>query len=253
MLTEKRHQAILEALEKQNIVQMQELVNKLGVSESTIRRDLSILEDEGQLTRVHGGAKRNFMIEAEPNVQEKSVRFAHDKKAIAKQAASLVEDGDVIYIDAGTTTLAMIPYLVGKKLTVVTNGIQHAALLSELGIDPILIGGKLKAGTQAIIGATAVKQLHNYRFRKAFLGMNGVDLHMGFTTPDEEEATMKETAVELSSQSYILIDASKFSKVSFCQVASLKDATIITYQLDSSKETRYQIETALINIKEEEA
>ncbi|RLK62915.1 DeoR/GlpR transcriptional regulator [Atopobacter sp. AH10] len=227
MLTEERHQQILEELKHFPTVQVQELVDRLRVSESTIRRDLSILESKGQLIRVHGGAKRLFGLTDEPTMGEKASHYRQEKQRIAQAAAQLVQDNDVIYLDAGTTTLEMIPYL-PENLKVVTNGLAQADELSRRGFETVLIGGWIKKGTQAIIGSQAIRQLSDYRFDKAFMGMNGVDENYGLTTPDVEEASIKKLAIRQAARSYVLADKSKFDCVSFCHVADVEDVTIIT-------------------------
>ncbi|WP_373780802.1 DeoR/GlpR family DNA-binding transcription regulator, partial [Jeotgalibaca porci] len=111
MFTEERYQVIKELLQEQSIVKMQEIVQLTGSSESTIRRDLSALEEEGVLIRVHGGAKRGFKLQVEPAMEIKSGLNRDDKHLIAKRAAAFVEEEDVIFLDAGSTTFEMIPFL----------------------------------------------------------------------------------------------------------------------------------------------
>lgn len=246
MLTTKRRKVILELLEKEDTVSLQQLMSELDASESTIRRDLSQLEEEGLLIRVHGGAKRAYSMEAEPSVQEKVLRAQTEKERIGYYAASLVEEYDIIFLDAGTTTIQLIPYLADKNVTVVTNGVQQAALLSEYNIQTILLGGMVKLGTRAVIGQSTIAQLQQYRFKKAFLGMNGVDMRFGYTTPDEEEAAIKRMAMHQSSQAYVLADNSKLTKVSFCKVADIADAALITNATSEQLEVRFQSKTPVL-------
>ena len=131
MLTEERHDYILNQLKKTGLVKSQEMMQYLDCSESTIRRDLALLEEAGELTRVHGGAKKIYQLDKELSTVEKSSINVHEKENIAKLAASFIEENDTIYLDAGTTTLYLIPYLKNKNIQVVTNGIQHAVLLAD--------------------------------------------------------------------------------------------------------------------------
>ena len=234
MLTENRHQMILDRLENQRTVSLQQLLNELNVSESTIRRDLSQLEEAGKLVRVHGGARRVYTLDSEPSFLEKASHHATEKEQIAAYAASLVNNRDIIYLDAGTTTLGMIPHLQNKQVVVITNGLQHAEKLSDLGLETILLGGKVKSRTRAMIGVEAIRQLGQYRFQKVFMGMNGVDVEYGFTTPDTEEAEVKRLAMAQGNQVYVLVDYDKIGKVSFCRVANIDDAIIVTNQLEPS-------------------
>lgn len=228
MLTEERKQKILQLLDQHKIVKSQELVILLNASESTIRRDLQELEDEGFLERIHGGAKKSELLEFEQNMSEKTLKNVQEKQKIARFATSLINDEEVIYLDAGSTTLEMIPFLKGKRITVVTNSVKHAASLVDLQVSTIIIGGQVKISTNAVLGASALTQLSDFHFNKAFMGMNGVHLERGFTTPDPEEAALKRLAINHSEESFVLLDHTKFNKQAFVSVASLEKATIIT-------------------------
>lgn len=144
-------------------------------------------------------------------------------------------------MDAGTTTLRMIPHLEGKDVTVITNGVQQAHLLADYGIKTVLLGGQVKTETSAVVGVLAQNQLREYFFKKAFLGMNGVDLSYGYTTPDEEEATIKKIAISKSNQAYVLADSSKFAKVSLCKVADFHQVTMVTNTTKEQADLRYRM------------
>lgn len=247
MLTEERHQVIKKLLKSDGIVKLHEIVEATGVSESTVRRDLSQLEEVGELVRVHGGAKRIFSVDYEPSVKEKSEQHRSEKERIGKYAASLVKANDFIYIDAGTTTLSMLPFIETESVTVVTNGLEIATYLTDFDIETILIGGYIKPRTRAMIGSDAINQLRQYQFSKAFMGTNGIDSQYGFTTPDREEANVKQTAINQTNQVYMLSDSSKFDKVSFCKIMELDDATIITNTLSDSQRKKF---TKLTKLKE---
>ncbi|EXJ22565.1 Transcriptional repressor of the fructose operon, DeoR family [Alkalibacterium sp. AK22] len=234
MLTEERHRYILDLLEEKDTVSVQEITEKLNHSESTVRRDLTQLESQQKLVRVHGGAKKRRRPSEEASMEEKTVKFSHSKDRIAQFAASLVEDNDVIYVDAGSTTFAMIPYLKDRPVTVVTNGVPHASLLADLHIETILLGGKIKQRTKAIIGPLTEQSLSRMYFTKAFMGMNGISVEYGLTTPDVEEASVKERAIRQANEPYILADSSKFGEVDFVKVADVEDCVLITDHLPQS-------------------
>ncbi|WP_044022456.1 DeoR/GlpR family DNA-binding transcription regulator [Bacillus sp. SG-1] len=228
MLTPERQQIILSLLEEKGVVKLQELIEETDASESTIRRDLIQLEDEKKLKRVHGGAsllqgKRN-----EPSMTEKTFKNLQDKIQIAKTAASFIKDGDSIFMDAGSTTQQMISFLNQEKLTVVTNGITLIEPLLEKGISTYLLGGMIKGSTRAMIGRSALETLKTYRFDKCFIGTNGVDLDYGYTTPDPEEALIKQAAMNLSQERFVLADHSKIGEVSFSKIAEMEEAVLIT-------------------------
>lgn len=230
MLTEERKETILRLLSQQAIVKSQDLSSLLNASESTIRRDLQDLEDEGLLERIHGGAKRILHLEHEQDMTEKSAKNVQKKQMIAKYAASLVHENDIIYLDAGSTTFEMIPFLAGKSVKVVTNSVYHAASLADYQIATIILGGTIKLSTKAVLGASTSDQLRQFRFNRCFMGSNGVHSQFGFTTPDPEEAALKTLAMTHSEAAYILVDDSKFGQISFTKIADIKDATIITNQ-----------------------
>ncbi|WP_107841130.1 DeoR/GlpR family DNA-binding transcription regulator [Metasolibacillus meyeri] len=249
MLTVERQRLIREVLKQQDIVTMQELMDITNASESTIRRDLIQLERAKVLKRIHGGASRLQGKLVEPSVSEKSSKNLHKKKALASFAAGLVEDGDCIYLDAGTTVYEMIPYLREKQVVVVTNSAYHLDLLIENNIKTYLIGGAIKHQTRAMIGQGAIISLKQYRFDKCFIGANGVHLEYGYTTPDPEEAMIKITAIRLAQEAYVLVDDSKFNEVYFAKVADLQEATIITNGIKESLHKALQAQTNVKVVK----
>lgn len=228
MLTEERHNIILEVLKEKGIVKLNELVEMLNTSESTIRRDIIFLESINALKRIHGGATLTKRRLSEPSYSEKEIQSVEEKKSIARYAASLIEEGDSVYLDAGTSTYEMIQYIDKNNIVVVTNGLKHINALVDKNINAYILGGKIKNTTKAVIGSDSLKSLQKFRFDKCFLGINGVHIEFGFTTPDSEEAILKENAIKHSSETFVLADESKFGEVSFVKVADLKSAVIIT-------------------------
>ncbi|MBP3952416.1 DeoR/GlpR family DNA-binding transcription regulator [Bacillus suaedae] len=231
MLDLERQQKILALLIARNTIKMQDIIDETGASESTIRRDLQKLERAGKLKRLHGGATILQKKLDEPTIAEKTTKNSHEKHQIAKKAAEFVEDGDCIFLDAGTSTIEIIPYLKGKDVVVVTNGLMNIPLLMELEVETHVIGGYVKSGTGAFIGRSAIKTLETFRFDKAFLGVNGISINGDCTTPDPQEAFIKEYTIERSKQSFLLADHSKFGEVSFSTFAKVEDVTVITSSL----------------------
>lgn len=249
VLTDERYRLILESLERESFVKLQDLVDITESSESTIRRDLKKLEEEEKLVRVHGGARRIHHLVGEDMMEEKSFKHIDEKRDIAKLAASLIRDKELVYLDAGSTTYEMIPFLKGREITVITNGIPHASLLTDLGITTIQIGGKIKQRTKAVIGPEAHWQIQNYHFSKAFLGMNGIDVGYGYTTPDVEEAAIKQLVMAKSGRSFILADASKINTVTFAKVADIEDATVITTALSKELKALLEEQTTVMEVE----
>ncbi|WP_026694241.1 DeoR/GlpR family DNA-binding transcription regulator [Peribacillus kribbensis] len=234
MLADERYNIILALLQENEIVKLADLIEQLEASEATLRRDLASLEKKGLLKRVHGGASLPKRRGIEPGLHEKTNKFIAEKLKIAKKAAEYISDEDCIYLDAGTTVKELIPFLTGKNVTVLTNGLMHLPLLSEAGIRTMIIGGQVKTSTNAIVGSTAVSFIRQYRFDKCFLGMNAVHPELGYTTPDPDEALLKRAAIELSREAYVLADSSKLNDSAFAKVADMTEAVIITDANDES-------------------
>lgn len=241
MLSEKRHEIILDLLRKKGSITVVEIRDQLGISESTIRRDLNQLDREGRLTKVFGGAvlKENTYLAKELSVPEKLHVNEDEKRVIARYAASLIKPDDYVYLDAGTTTGYMIDYIIEKDATYVTNAVDHAKRLGAKEIHVILVGGELRGNTEAVVGAQAILTLQKHHFTKGFFGTNGISPSYGLTTPDASEALVKETAIGQCDLRYILSDESKFDEVSSVTFADFNDVDIITNAIPKGYE-KYQ-------------
>ena len=245
MLAEERFALILDLLARQRTATVQELCEALSASESTIRRDLNELDKLGKLNKVHGGATlpdSPFRTD-EPTMAAKETLAVDQKQSIAQAAASLIQPEDFIFLDAGSTTLAVARLLSGPalKASYVTNGVAHARLLAQKGCRVFLPGGLLRPQTEAIVGAAAVSSLQQYNFTKAFMGANGVALEAGFTTPDPEEATVKATAVHRALESWFLVDDAKFARICPAVIADLHSGAILTNRCANPKYKQYTL------------
>lgn len=247
MLQDERHEMILEQLKIKHAVKVNSLAKELGISESTIRRDINELDQMGKLKRVFGGAVSisGDMTFGKTDVAQRTRINTEEKDKIARYAAALINDNDFVFIDAGTTTEKMIPYLEKKNVTYVTNGITHAKKLIQRELDVYIIGGLLRAPTEAAIGSNAVESIKQYNFTKCFMGANGVDIDRGFTTPDIGEAAIKTAAMKQSYVSFVLADHTKFGLISSVTFAGLEDACIIT---DHAENPQYRQHTVIKEI-----
>lgn len=245
MLKSKRKQLILEKVTKDKFVSLEYLVQALNTSESTVRRDLDELESERKLRRVHGGAESLHFLQEEESNQEKSIKNIQEKTKIAQKAASLIQEYDVIFIDAGTTNELLVNELHDPSVTVVTNSIHHATKLVERNIPTVIIGGVVKRSTDASIGGVALNQIGQLNFDKAFIGMNGIDDGF-FTTPDMEEGAVKRAILENAKRTYVLADASKLGQTSFAKVAPISRARLITNQTESEVIQKIKEKTEVI-------
>lgn len=239
MLAEERFALILNLLTEKRTATVQELCEALNASESTIRRDLTELDRQGRLNKVHGGATlpNGQFLADEPTMAAKESLAVSQKQSIAEAAAALITAEDFVYVDAGTSTLAMVRALSGPALEAhyVTNGIAHARLLAQKSCHVCLPGGLLRPRTEAIIGAAAVTALQQFNFTKAFMGANGVAMDAGFTTPDPEEAAVKAAAIRRARQTWFLTDDSKFGRIYPAVISALSDAAILTNRCPDPK------------------
>lgn len=246
MLAEERFSKILSIIEEAGSVTVQDLMEELGASESTIRRDLNTMDANGLLVKVFGGAvaKNTNIRTQDENVDNRKLQNIEEKVAIAKYAASLIQNGDFVYIDAGTSTELVIDYLKVSNVTFVTNSLTHAKKLSDKGYTVYILGGEFKSTTEAIVGEEAVETLDKYNFTKGFWGTNGVSITKGFSTPEVKEAMVKKKSMENCKERYVLADSSKFSQISSVKFSEFENATIITTELKNTSYKKYK------NIKE---
>ena len=247
MLTEERFAKILSTLDRTGSVTVQQLMAELNTSESTIRRDLTALDASGQLTKVHGGAilKNTVYSTIDDEVIHRKEQNREAKEKIARYAAGLIEAGDFVYIDAGTTTELMIDYITERQAILVTNAITHAKRLAEKGCKVYILGGEFKAVTEAIVGEEAVATLEKYNFTKGFWGTNGISTKKGFSTPELREAMVKKKSMENCKECYVLADDSKFNQISSVTFAPFESATIITTDM---KQEEFQKCRNILNI-----
>ena len=168
MLSEQRHRMILKLLEENRSVTVTELTQLLNISESTARRDISVLDKAGKLVKVFGGAvlADNVYLSVEPTVAQKAEVNKEEKRRIARYAASLIRPQDFVYLDAGTTTGYMLDFLESMDVAFVTNAVAHAQRLAAMGMHVIQVGGTLKTFTDPIPGCL---QCSERRSRKRIL------------------------------------------------------------------------------------
>lgn len=243
MLKIDRHSYILEELNKKHLVRVSKLARDMRVTEMTIRRDLQELEDYGQLTRIHGGAKlkpKNFY--QEENFSKKISVNVDEKKQIAKKVADLIKDNETIFIGAGSTTSYLSEFLQEKSINIVTNSMTiFEQFKDNTSCDLIFIGGRYRAKTKGFVGYFTQETLSKISVNKAFIGVNGIDLEK-VTISDEEEGRCNDTILNNATERYILADHSKFSTHAFYSFYSLKDISAIVTDdlLDENIKEQYK-------------
>lgn len=230
MLAEQRAETILKELAERRAVSVTDLCHATGASEATIRRDLNTLAAQGRLSKVHGGAVQlnSEFLSQEPEMSVKRGLHIPEKERIARYAASLIEDDDVVFLDGGSTVMRMTEHLRPSKALFITNGMECAFWLLERDVRVYVLGGALKRDTASAAGAETLDSLRRYHFTKAFLGAGGVTVREGFTVADPEDAAVKVLAAARAQQTYMLVDSSKFGRVGAAVVLSVDEAAIIT-------------------------
>ena len=224
MLSQQRQQRILEFIKTHRSAQVVELSDVFGISLSTVRRDLREMEDEGLISRVHGGA---VLVdnEYESPVLMRAKHFAPEKHRIGRAAAELVEDGETIIITSGTTTEAMLPFLAERRnLTVITNGITIAYRLGLYpDIEVIVLGGWLRSAEFSLLGHLAMEALQDLHASKVFHGTYGIDPHNGLTGTFLPEVQTDRAIFAAARDVIILADSSKFRQTGPVRLASVAD------------------------------
>ena len=219
-LAPQRREHIRLLVRESGIARVEDLRRELKVSVATVRRDLEVLEEEGLLRRVHGGAVSMESRLEEAVFDDKTNQFSIEKRAIAEKAYKLIGQEESLYLDGGSTTLCLARLLKERNdLTVVTNSLRAAAELADSGPRVILTGGELRRISQTMVGPLTSAVLEQVRVDKAFMGTMGFCLKNGLTTTDPNEAFVKSLVAEQATQVVLLADSSKAEKVSFARVS----------------------------------
>lgn len=225
MLVGERRRRIVELLATDDRAEVGALALRFGVSESTIRRDLQLLSENGTVERTRGGALPPSRFE--PSFGEKETENRAQKRAIARAAAELVEPGQTIFLDAGTTTLELARALRTRNdITVASNSVPIAVELANR-LRLMLTGGSVKESTLALIGPMAERSIEQMHVDIAFIGMNGVSATAGLTTPTWEEAAVKVRMIQSARLAVVLADSAKLGAVTFAHVAGLDEVDLL--------------------------
>jgi DeoR/GlpR family transcriptional regulator of sugar metabolism len=221
-----RHVHILDILREEPTALVRDLAERTNVHESTIRRDLDELEAQGLVRRIHGGAILEDQSLIEPPFELRQISHKEEKDLVGQAAAELVRDGEVIFIDGGTTTQFIVPYLLERKdLTVVTCGLNIACALSgSKHISTIVVGGELHVESQSFAGPLTLEALQIYGIRcdRAFIGAGGVSAEHGVTNRILDRIPLKRKAMEISHEIAVVADGSKMGIVTLGRVAPIE-------------------------------
>jgi len=221
VLNEERRRAILEILKRDGRVLVTELSRYFQTSQVTIRKDLEVLQKERHLQRTHGGAlvTRDGVLE-DPTLLEKERLHRKEKLQIAAAAAGMVQEGQVVILDSGTTTTAIARALRSfRNLTIVTNAVNIAAELAGTVVEVILTGGTLRKNSFSLVGPMAEETLHSLNADILFLGVDGFDVSHGLSTPNLLEAKVNRVMIEIAQHTVAVCDSSKFGRRSLSLIA----------------------------------
>ncbi|QEM10204.1 DeoR/GlpR family DNA-binding transcription regulator [Mucilaginibacter rubeus] len=216
----KRKQKIIEQLNQTGEVDIKQLATELDISEITIRRDLNQLAADGLLYRTHGGATKVNPLERPHSFVNKSAQNAGVKDAICRLAAAQINDGDIIFMDCGSTVFRLCQFIKNKKIKVITNSLPVIYELQDCAVSVNIIGGELDKERQAVHGTTAIEHINKYRATKAFLGIDGIS-EAGLFANSEHEASITSAFAANSAYTYILCDATKIGKETYLNFAGL--------------------------------
>jgi DeoR family transcriptional regulator, aga operon transcriptional repressor len=250
VLNEERRRLIVEMVKNDGRVLVGSLAKHFRTSQVTIRKDLDILQAQGQIHRSHGGAlpAQTSALE-DPTLREKEKLHRKEKMKIARAAARMVKEGQVVILDSGTTTSAIARVLRDfKNLTVITNAVNISAELSGSSLEVILTGGSLRKNSFSLVGPIAEETLHRLNADILFLGVDGFDLHYGLSTPNLLEAKVNRAMMDVARVTVAVCDSSKFGKRSLSSIAPVSeiqhlicDRGISKHDLATLKKTGLQI------------
>jgi len=229
IFAEERKHLIVDLINKEVKTTVAELCERFSVSPATIRNDLRELEFAGLLKRTHGGAISNKKASFELNAYQKEVENIDRKIAICRAASKYVQDGDIIAIDTGTTMFELTKLICADKdIKVITNDLQIALYLEKHSeIDTILMGGMVRRNFHSTVGPLALEAVKGLNVDRSFMACNGVHLGRGITTPNIEQAQVKQGLVAAADEVILLADSSKLGKASFVKFADFSQVDLI--------------------------
>lgn len=248
-LPAERQRRILELLREHLVVRVSALSEQLGVSEVTIRRDLETLERRGLLERTHGGAVLTHRMRSEPGYVEAASSNTQEKRQIGEAAAAMVEAGDAVYLNGGTTTLQVFRHLRAPGLKVITNHVGIALEAVDHDAELLLLGGHYRAPSNSVVGPFATDALRRTHATKAFVGVEGISRSSGLTTPVAAEAEIARVMIEQTrGQVVVVADHSKVGTVADFVIAPLEQVDALVVDPGIGTEYRSQLAEAGLEV-----
>lgn len=248
---QKRKNIILNILEERGEVTVKELADELAISEITVRRDLTILTADGLVYRTHGGIMKVELTKTPFHFANKATINMEAKDNICRLAANEIKEGDIIFMDCGSTVFRLCQFIRNKKIHVITNSLPIVYELMNSSVKLNLVGGEIDPERQAVHGRIAEEHIGRYKADRAFIGVDGISVENGLSAFSEIEAGITLAMFANSAISYLLCDASKVGKDKYFQFAPLKSLDVmITNEKTDETELIEQAGIRVITFKE---
>lgn len=250
MIPSERQRKFLELLSTKKIVTISEFVETFKISTETVRRDLSILDKQGKIEKVYGGAKLKSISQGEPSMNDRMVSNLLQKDSIGKKCSEFIQDGDCIFIDSGSTTHHITKHILNKKnLIIITNSLPVVNDLINSDFEIIIIGGKLRHSEGSVVSYDYLFNFSQINIQKSFICTSGITAENGITDYNMQEAITRKTIIERSKEVFVAADSSKFGTDVTINIAPLDkiDYIITDSYLDKSTVNSFKkIKTKII-------
>jgi DeoR family transcriptional regulator of aga operon len=248
--TTERRALLLNKLDLNGQVDVKALSEELMVSEVTIRNDLNKLEEKKILIRTRGGAIKMDRVANDFNISDKNQRYFEEKRRIGKAAAELIEEGDTIILDSGSTTMEITKHLSRfTHLTIISNAVNIAVALAEMKNTNVIIpGGILRRNSLSLVGSAAEENFQNYFCDKLFLAVDGINATYGLSTPNVEEAHLNKMMIKIAKKVIVVTDSSKFLKRSLAVIAPISKVDILVTDSGISSKDQKELEDAGVQV-----
>lgn len=222
MLPSERRNKIIELLGSKEVVTINEFMESFNISTETVRRDLNLLEKQGKIEKVYGGAKLKDNPNYETAIENRMISRLADKQNIGRKCVELINNNDCIFIDSGSTTYQIAKYLDSKKnLTIVTNSIHVVNELMSTDYEIIIIGGRIRHSECSIVSYDYIFDFSQLNIQKSFICASGITIENGISDFNMHEALTRKRIIERSKEIFVASDSSKFGKDVTINVATL--------------------------------
>lgn len=238
MLPSERQKKILDLLSTKNVITISEFMAEFNISIETIRRDLAILEKQGSIQKVYGGAKIKDITFGEPTMENRMANRLFQKEAIGRKCSEFIHDGDCIFIDSGSTTYHIAKYLTNKKnLTIITNSIPVVNELMNTDFEIIIIGGKIRHNERSVVTYDYIFNFSELNIQKSFICAGGITAQNGVSDYNMQEAVTRKIIVGRSKEVFVAADSSKFHRDVTISIAPLNKINYIITDSNLDKNT----------------